>query len=120
MDSIQFDFSMERIARVFGEKNYPIDRRVLLYEQLKGYDPGVFQKACDSLIAGNRYAPMQKDFVEALEQCKGFVQVSNRIGDCVKCQGYGSYFTTENTLDYGWQCSCEAGSRLAGGLPRRR
>lgn len=97
----QFDIQMQRIYQTFGEKNYSSQRMALIWQVAKQVSYQDFEKICNHLLATFRYAPLPKDFADAVTaeaRGKNFEDIGrysdqvriniNQI-DCASCNDVG-------------------------------
>lgn len=116
----QFELGMTKLRATYSERQYPPSRVDIIYERVQLLSVDRWLSVVSILIGRHRSAPMVDDILKAMIDTSPRQHTTHHIGSCFKCNGYGSYDTEKNGVRYGYQCFCEAGAKLAGGLPREK
>ncbi len=66
MTELEFGTQMDRLKLVYGDKNYPHDRILMIWKRMKWRHPLALETAIDHLIADSQYAPMLTKIIEAV------------------------------------------------------
>ncbi len=113
-----FDSNIEKLKEVFGDRYFTDSRKQLIWESVKDLSDDWFRNKTDFILSTFKNPPLPFDFREMVRQehLKSG-SAPERIGECKKCDGYGSYLKEVNGYKFGFRCNCIAGPKLAGGLP---
>lgn len=65
MTPIEFDQAMSRLTLSFPQSSYSGERLKLIWEKCSWMTARSFERIVGNFIAGNRYAPLPKDFIDA-------------------------------------------------------
>lgn len=121
MTLLEFETEMQPIIKVFHERNYPTERKAMIFKALSPLTAGQFKSVVNHLTSTARMAPMPSDFKEA---CSGFfagianenrakidAQISN-LPLCEDCGNEGMIMMHSNCpmkYKYAFKCGCKAG-----------
>lgn len=117
----QFTIQMERLHSTWSKRQFPDQRREMIWEQIRQHDYELMIKIVDRFISSSKSAPMPEDFRnEVLWQTRGRKAPSSeepvRI-DCVHCCDMGVLKINLDTAELLCCCDCEAGKKQVWKLP---
>ena len=117
MDIEFFQQQIKRLTSTFGEQGFKKERLELIWNAVDRLPNEWMKRTTDLFINNNKIPPLPGEFHEAARAERQKSSTPDRIGDCKRCGGYGSLLIDIGKYQYGFQCNCIAGPRLAGGLP---
>lgn len=117
------------LQKVYGEKKFPEERALILYEKFGHIEKCVWVMACKEMIANESYPPLEDKMRTYIDkylkdrQSQKVKQGENT--DCPFCKGTGAVSVKErheSTLGYQaealFQCNnCNAGRLFCSGMP---
>lgn len=120
---------MQRLERVYGDKNYPQERLDLFWREFKNLDNDIFQEIVNELIATSRMAPMLSELREKKSEVSKKYDYRIKaardafiasLKDCFKCGKLGYITATKNDSKgiYSFLCDCGIGERLSLKYPK--
>lgn len=115
MKLTDFQIEFEQIRQVFGEKFYTQNRTSRIWKQVQHLEPLEFRKIVEELIEDFRYAPLPKDFREAVRRLpfksEEFDEATLEI--CNSCNGLGFLYISETDFPYlAIRCTCHVNAQL--------
>lgn len=116
MDQYEFDSGITKLVNSYGEKFYSNERKIIIWNKLSSISGFLWRRMVDELLVNSRQPPLLKEFEIWLDENKSLEKKPDRIGDCRKCNGFGSLLIEKNGYQYGYRCPCPAGG-LVSGLP---
>jgi hypothetical protein len=126
MHKADFEIQINRVSKVFGKKGFEPDRVYTIWKMSEHMDAPAFSRIVDEMISDFsrivdemisdfRYAPLPKDFREAIQR-RGRFQSEDHGPDVLECKWcLDSGLIEANNDELGFtafvRCTCEAGKR---------
>ncbi len=70
----QFNLQIDRLVDTFGDKHFPEQRILMIWEVVEGLDYNSVIALVDGFIRGSKFAPLPSDFSEAAKDFKRTVR----------------------------------------------
>jgi len=84
----EFSEQMARLVAQFGKTSYSDERLKLLYRELRGTNPRVWERVVDILLGEARYAPMLPDIREHLSRERERLHAIEKAQHSQDAQGF--------------------------------
>ncbi len=123
----QFQLQIDRLSDTFGDKHFPEQRVLMIWEVVEGLDYGSVIALTDGFIRASKFAPLPSDFSEAAKDFKrssrryalGEIQ-PQEIARCLDCGDSGFVRLTRKDGAAAWAkwatgsapCHCGRGREL--------
>lgn len=118
MNDLEFNEQIGRLFDVFGDKAFSKGRLNRIKEIMEDRPRSMMKQLVDRFIDANRYAPMPKDFAEAVRAVP--LQISKiQVEGCKDCdEGLIIAVPKEgNATRAAFRCPCPAGSQHSSQIP---
>ena len=124
----EFDFEIEKLKSVYGDKYYNGERYHIMWEELGKLPASVFVNAVKKLISQERFPPMMDKFKEVMSHEIGLMMERHReellanAKFCQTCSNVGvEYHTPKGEMfPYVYQCHCTHGAVKYPAFPKLR
>ena len=115
MHKADFEIQINRVSKVFGKKGFEPDRVYTIWKMSEHMDAPAFSRIVDEMISDFRYAPLPKDFREAIQR-RGRFKAEESTPDILECKwcldsGLIEAHNDELAFTAFVRCTCEAGKR---------
>jgi len=118
MTKTQFEWHMNRLVGVYGDRAYPSARIEIFWKELKHVDVELWDASVDSLISENQHPPM----LEKIRVCISYLREKfdrpdilkekiARAPNCLLCSKTGAVVATarKDFSIFAFRCSCLCG-----------
>lgn len=115
MNLEEFEFEMNRLKSVFGERAYPVEKRNLIFKDVRNWPITRFKGVIDEAITNMRYAPLKSDMLEIYRsRFKEYLGI-NPNKECKFCDENGFVAAMKGGQVWAFGChKCELGTRKRG------